>query len=78
MNTYSTFDIQTVPEDVEFFYPITPHSALLLTKERKEMNARILSVTPDEVKKYNALEQKASKELLFAKDPSQLIKFIKY
>lgn len=77
VNTYSTFDIQTVPEDVEFYYPITPQSALLLTKERKEMNGRILSIAPDEVNNYNILEQKASTELLFAKDPSQLMKFIK-
>lgn len=77
VNTYSTYDIQTVPEDVEFYYPITPHSALLLTKERKELNGRILSITPAEVYDFNMLEQKVSNELLFAKDPSQLIIFVK-
>ena len=77
VNTYATYDIQTVPEDVEFYYPITPSSALLLTKERKEMNGCNLNITPDEVNNYNTLEQKASNELIFAKDPSQLIKFIK-
>ena len=77
VNTYATYDIQTVPEDVEFYYPITPCSALLLTKERKEMNGRNLGITPDEVNHYNTLEQKSSNELIFAKDPLQLIKFIK-
>ena len=76
VNTYSTFNIQTVPKDMEFYYPITPHSALLLTKERKEMNGRILSITPSEVNSYNTLEQKASNELLFAKDPSQLQEYV--
>ena len=76
VNTYSTFDIQTVPEDVEFYYPITPRSALLLTKERKEMNSPILSITPDEVKKYNTLEQKVSNELIFAKDTSHLQEYV--
>ena len=76
VNTYATYDIQRAPEAVEFYYPITPHSALLLTKERKEMNGHILSITPDEVYNYNTLEQRASNELLFAKNPSHLKGYI--
>ena len=30
INTYSTFDRITQPNDMELFYPITPHTALLL------------------------------------------------
>ena len=76
VNTYMTYDILKAPEDVEFYYPISPHSALLLTKKQKEMNGQILSITPDEVYNYNNMEQKASNEFLFANDPSHLQKYI--
>ena len=40
LNTFSTFDMYTPPTDVELFYPVTPHTALLLTRNRKHKSGQ--------------------------------------
>lgn len=76
INTHSTFDALTQPNDLELFYPITPYSALLLTTDRKYVSGQTLKVTADEVAKYNVLEQRVAREMLFAKERSHLDAFI--
>lgn len=76
VNTHSTFTMLTPPNDVELFYPITPYSALLLTTDQKFVSGQTVKVAVDEVVKYNALEQRAAREMLFAKESAHLDAFI--
>lgn len=76
VNTYSTFNMQTPPDDVELFYPVTPNSALLLTTDRKYVSGQTLKIDIHEVAKYNDLEVRASKEQIFSKDKAQLEAFL--
>ncbi len=78
VNTHSTFTMLTPPNDVELFYPITPYSALLLTTDQKFVSGQTLKVTVDEVVKYNTLEQRAAREMLFAKECTHLDAFITF
>lgn len=78
INTYSTFDARTVPEKVEFFYPITPSSALLLTNDPKYTSGQIINIPPEEVMRYNLLEQKSAREMIFAKEKTDLSAFIPF
>lgn len=72
INTFATHRVSEVPKDVELFYPITPHSALLLTTNQKYKNGQILTLNANEVSAYNSLEIKSSGEMIFAKERSQL------
>lgn len=76
INTRSTFNILTNPNDLELFYPITPYSALLLTTDQKYESGQTLKVTANEVAKYNVLEQMAAREMLFAKERTHFDAFI--
>ena len=76
INTHSTFDMMTTPTDVELFYPVTPHSALLLTTDPKYTSGQILKISDDEVDKYNTLEQRSAKEMVFAKERVHLDAFV--
>ncbi len=76
VNTYSTFDMLTTPKDMEFFYPLTPHSALLLTKSRQYKNGESIQIGAEEVAAYNKLEKCAVREMLFAKEKEHLEPFI--
>lgn len=72
INTYATFDMTAPPTDVELFYPLTPHSALLLTTKPQYTNGQILKISADEVEKYNELEHRSAREMIFAKECNQL------
>ena len=76
INTHATYDTKTVPDKLELFYPITPHSALLLTDDSKYTSGQVLQIAPDEVEKYNLLERKSTRETVFAKERTQLDAFI--
>lgn len=76
INTHATFDMTTTPNDVEFFYPVTPHSALLLTTDSKYTSRQVLEILSSEVKKYNTLEQRSAREMIFAKELSHLDAFV--
>lgn len=76
LNTYSTFDMLTPPKEMQLFYPISPSCALLLTRNMEYSNGQTLKITAAEVQKYNVLEHRASKELLFAKERSSLEAFL--
>lgn len=76
VNTWSTFDKQAPPDKMEFFYPVTPHTALLLTTERKYVSGQTLKIGIHEVAKYNALQLRASREQIFSKDKAQLETFL--
>ena len=76
INLDATYDLNTMPVDFEAFYPVTPHSALLLSSATNYRNGDIVSVSAEEVKKYNRLEQKASCEYLFAKDQAHLREYV--
>lgn len=76
INTHSTFDMMTAPTDVEIFYPVTPHSALLLTTDPKYTSGQTVIVSADEVNKYNVLEQRSAKEMVFAKESVHLDAFV--
>ena len=76
INTHSTFDMMTAPTNVELFYPVTPHSALLLTTNPKYASGQILKIPADEVGKYNALEQRSAREMIFAKEHTHLDVFV--
>lgn len=70
VNTYSTFD-SSPPADMELFYPITPNLALLLTKRTTEKNIEKTAIKKSEITRYNMIEFKSSRELIFAKDKAQ-------
>lgn len=76
INTHATYDVKTVPDDVELFYPITPHSALLLTDDLKNKKIQVKHITPNEVDKYNLLEKKSAREMVLAKERTQLDAFV--
>lgn len=76
INTYSTLDMFTQPKDVELFYPITPHLALLLTKNPQYTNGTIIELNSQEIAQYNRLEFLLSWEQTFAKDKIQLESFL--
>lgn len=59
INTYSVSDGNGLPEDLELFYPITPQTALLVTKKQQYKNEKILKITSDELQAYNTLEWNA-------------------
>jgi Transposase and inactivated derivatives, IS5 family len=67
---------QAPPDKMEFFYPVTPHTALLLTTERKYVSGQTLKIGIHEVAKYNALQLRASREQIFSKDKTQLETFL--
>ena len=73
INTKSTFDPDTPPKDVEFFYPITPNCALLLTANRKYSSGQTIRISTNETSVYNQMEKRAAHEQIFAKEESQLI-----
>lgn len=75
LNTYSTFDMSP-PKDMEFFYPITPELAVLLTKKPLYANGGVVNIGRDEVIQYNDMEAKMSEELIFAKEKMQLESFV--
>jgi len=72
VNTRSTFNPTSPPSDLELFYPITPHSALLLTTDSKYCLGQTIVIDANEVEKYNELEFKTSGCQVFAKDRAQL------
>lgn len=76
INTKSTFDPDIPPEDVEFFYPITPNCALLLTANRKYSSGETIRISTNETSAYNQMEKRAAHEQIFAKEESQLIAFL--
>lgn len=76
INTYSTFEMSKEPDDVEFFYPITPKSALLLTKNPQYTSGEIIFISSADVKAYNHLEYRSAREMIFAKERSHLNGFV--
>lgn len=50
VNTFSTFDMMTAPTDVEFFYPVTPYSAVLITTNPEYTSGETASISSDEAK----------------------------
>lgn len=68
--------MMTAPTDVELFYPVTPRSALLLTTAPKYTSGQTVIVSADEVDKYNVLEQRSAKEMVFAKESVDLDAFV--
>ncbi len=76
VNTYSTFDMNTEPDDIELFYPITTNSALLLTKNPDYVEGQIIRIDANRTHEFNKLERMASEELVFASQRSQLFEFV--
>lgn len=72
INTYSVSDRNGPPEDIELFYPITPQTALLVTKKQQYKNEKMLKITSDDVQAFNTLEWNASSEMVFAKESEYL------
>ena len=68
VNTYSTFNMLSQPTDIELYYPITPHKALLLSTDPKYISGQKLMIGKYEVLNYNKLEVRASRDLIFAKN----------
>lgn len=52
LNTFATGDGLIAPNDVELFYPITPHSALLLTPDSQYKNCESIEVSSYQVLQY--------------------------
>ena len=72
INTYSTFDERIPPKDMEFFYPISPYTALLLTKDQFYSDGQIIKINEDATAKYNQLERSVAKEMIFAREKKHL------
>lgn len=54
INTYAVgLDLEEEPEDLEFYYPLTPSIALLLTKKEKYRAQSAIPITKSEVMEYN-------------------------
>lgn len=76
VNTHSTFNLKISPNDMELFYPITPHISLLLTTDQRYTSGQTMKVGRFEVEKYNQLQFKLSKEQVFAKERAHLENYI--
>jgi hypothetical protein len=54
INTYAVgLDLEEEPEDLEFYHPLTPAIALLLTRKERYRAQSAFPVTESEVMEYN-------------------------
>ena len=82
LNTHVTFDCTTkqknkiASDQMELFCPITPQTALLVTKNQNYQSGNVVEIGKQEVDQYNALEWNYSSGQLFASSKELLEKFI--
>lgn len=78
INTYATYDVMNPTTDLELFYPITPYSALLLTTDKQYTSGQSRAISDDEVARYNMLQFRSSREMIFAIAREDLEAFISH
>lgn len=63
------------PEDLEFYYPLTPSLALLFTDDQKYQSKTIVTANKDDVIKYNAYIHEQSGRQVYAsqREPLELL-----
>lgn len=65
-----------LPEDMEFYYPISPSTALLVTRSKEYSPSEKISIGNDDVVKYNNAIFKSSFEQIYASSKDQLSAYI--
>lgn len=78
INTYATYDVMNPTTELELFYPITPNSALLLTTDKQFTSGQSRVISDDEVARYNMLQFRSSREMIFAIAREDLDVFISH
>lgn len=68
-------DKNDAPEQIELYYPISPNLAVLLKEGLSDTN--VISLSDDDVKKYNSYIENYAHEQLYAISPNDLEPFIK-
>lgn len=66
VNTHSTGDIATAPEELEFYYPLSPDLAMLYTPHQHSLDGAEIRVNEVVVDHYNRLILAASPDYFFA------------
>jgi len=72
VNTYSTFDLDSPVKALELYYPVTPHTALLITTDSQYNAGQMMKIDAHEVMKYNQLEIRCAGDQVFAQEPVHL------
>jgi len=69
INTFAVgLNIHQEPEDLEFYYPITPQLAFLLTNKEEFRNRRSIYLNEFDVEKYNEGIFEQSGKQVYASD----------
>ena len=63
---------EEVPEELEFYYPLTPQSALLLTKNERYKGRSIQKISPEDVLFFNKGMYDQSERQIYASCPKLL------
>ncbi len=76
INTYAVgLGLGESPEDLEFYYPLTPSLALLFTDDQKYQSKTIVTANKDDVIKYNTYIHEQSGRQVYAsqREPLELL-----
>ncbi len=76
INSYVQDGIPTPPEKVEFYYPVSPRLAVLITEDEKKAGMKCSDLNEDDVNIYNKLMVENSLEQLYATSPSILMEYM--
>lgn len=72
INTFAIPYSEREPDDMELFYPITTHTAILITQGKQYVSGQIKEIDNSMMEKYNLMEMRNSEEITFAKSEDQL------
>lgn len=68
INTYSDYTkINKHADNLEYYYPISPNIAILITNDLKYNDNLVKNIDEDEVMKYNQMIKASSQKFIFAK-----------
>jgi len=76
INTFGVGLVDEPPEELEFYYPISPNLAVLITEEKPNSHSKI-SITQVDVIEYNRMIANASYTQIFAKSEEMVKKYSK-
>lgn len=75
VNTHRPSGTITVPEDIEFYYPLTPNLAMLYTKKSDVENEAQIATDDDGVDRYNRMIIEASPDYFFGSDKATVERY---
>ncbi|MDI1279662.1 DUF4238 domain-containing protein [Methylobacter sp.] len=76
INTYAIgLAEEETPEELEFYYPVSPNLAILITKNIEVRNSNILLLNKSQVDDYNKMIVQQSHSQLFASSKEALLAY---